>query len=144
MISMPEEILEQGVVIETDDGTATVAVIRSGSCDECAARSLCGNSKSDAPQVTAVDLLGVKPGDRVRVSAPGKNVLLAAVYLYGIPLVLLLAGIALCAAVFATNAELWGSIAGVSLCALYYLVIRISSRAYGQSRRFMPHIDRIL
>ena len=65
--------------------------------------------------MTAIDLLGVKPGDRVRISAPGKNVLLASVYLYGIPLVLLLGGIALGAAVFARNAELRGPPAALSV-----------------------------
>lgn len=141
---MPEEIQEHGIVVQTCEGLATVSVVRSGACEECGARILCKSSGEENPHVTALDTMGVKPGDRVRICAPGKNVLLASVYLYGIPLVLLLLGITLGAALPTRNTELIGSLLGLGFCALYYIIVRILSGNSRRNRRFMPRIDKIL
>lgn len=141
---MPEEIQEHGVVLNIGDGIATVSVVRSGSCEDCGARILCKITGDDTHQVTALDPLGVKPGDHVRIAAPGKSILLASVYLYGIPLLLLLLGIILGSKIFAHNSELYGSLIGISFCAVYYFAVHTASGSDRQKKRFMPRIDKII
>lgn len=141
---MPEQIQEHGVVQDIHDGVATVSVLRGGSCRECGARTLCKASDDDNHRVPALDPLGVKPGDRVRITAPGKNVLLASVCLYGIPLLLLLLGIFLGAGIFTDNPEIYGSLIGIVLCALYYIILRSAAGSKRQQQRLMPYIDKIL
>ena len=141
---MPEQMQEHGIVLDIQDGIATVTVVRSGSCRECGARILCKASDDDNQRVPALDPLGVKPGDRVRISIPGKNILLASVCLYGIPLLLLLFGIILGAGIFINHSEIYGSLLGIGLCALYYWIVRIKAAAPGKGDRWMPRIDKIL
>jgi len=141
---MAERIQEHGIVQNIRDGIATVSVVRSGSCKECGARILCKASGEDNQRVPALDPLGVKPGDRVRISIPGKSVLTASACLYGIPLLLLLLGIVLGAGIFVTHPELYGSLLGIFLCALYYTILRSAAVRKGRQQRLMPQIDKIL
>ncbi len=141
---MSEKIQEQGIVVESSDGLATVSVIRTGSCEACNARIICKDSGEENPRVIAQDPLGVRPGDRVRISIPGRSILLATLWLYGIPLALLLLGIALGAKLFVRNPELYGSLLGIGFCTLYYLIVRIVSKSDRRRQRNIPLIERIL
>lgn len=141
---MAEEIREEGTVIQTGDGTATVSVVRSEACGHCGARIVCRASGEEVPRVTVMDSLGAKPGDRVLISAPGRNILLASCLLYGAPLLLLLIGIALGNRMFPNNRELYGTLLGIGFCALYYCVVRIKTGDSRPGSRFMPRIVKIL
>ncbi len=141
---MPEEIQEEGTVIETHAGLATVSVFRTGSCEECGARILCKASGEENPRITALDPLGAKPGDHVRILVAGRSVLLASFWLYGVPLILLLFGIALGARLFPHRPELYGSLLGIGLCTLYYFIVRVFSKSERWKQRLIPRIDRIL
>jgi sigma-E factor negative regulatory protein RseC len=144
IIDMAEEIREEGVVVEVREGVALVSIIAKGSCEGCGARILCRTSGEENPHVTVRDPLGVEPGYHVRISAPGRSVLLASVFLYGIPLLLLLIGIAFGAKLAERNPELNGSLLGIGLCALYYGILRIASGTERHKTRLMPHIDKII
>ncbi|MBN2241133.1 MAG: SoxR reducing system RseC family protein [Acidobacteria bacterium] len=141
---MAEEIQEEGLVLETRDGVATVSVVPSGCCEACGARIFCRASGEENPRVTARDPLGVRPGDRVRIAAAGRSVLLATFLLYGIPLLLLLLGIALGAKLFPGRPELNGSLLGACFCVIYYLAIRAASRNGRWKRHLIPRVERIL
>lgn len=141
---MQEKIVEQGIVVGVADGTATISVTRSGVCEECSARLFCKTSGTEPPRVTAKDPLGVQTGDYVRFSIPGQDVLLASVYLYGIPLLLFIAGISLGAKFFNSNAEIYSSLLGIGLCLLHYSILWLISRTGWGQRQRMPQIDKIL
>ncbi len=140
---MAEQIQEEGTVTTVQDGLATISVLHRGDCRECGARILCKASGEENPSVIARDPLGVQPGDRVRISAPGESILLASCILYGIPLAALLLGIALGPTLFPRDPELYGSLLGIGLCAVYYLVLRLRSSRRPKDR-FMPRIETIL
>jgi sigma-E factor negative regulatory protein RseC len=141
---MREKIEEQGIVVGVADGMATISVTRSGVCEECGARLFCKTSTTEPPRVTAKDPLGVQAGDNVRISIPGQDVLLASVCLYGIPLLLFIAGVSLGVKFFFSHIELYSSLLGIGLCLLYYLALWLISRTGWRQRRMMPQIDKIL
>ncbi len=75
-----------------NDGTATVIHIRESACSgDCHKCSGCGAAK-EAVLFTAVNAIGARRGDLVKVESASGPVLKAAVVLYGIPLVLFFLG----------------------------------------------------
>jgi sigma-E factor negative regulatory protein RseC len=128
-----EEYLEEGVVVKLEDGRAVVMLTGSDQCEQCNLHDHCKPSGTGGRSLLASDPLGVHPGDKVRVVVQGKNILLATVLLYGIPLVLLLVGIFAGMTLFKTNSELYSSLLGIGLMGVYALVLFLRSR-FGLNR----------
>ena len=53
-----EELIEEGIVTEVQNGIAVISVIQSDSCEECSAKIFC-HTENDARNVTAKDPYGV-------------------------------------------------------------------------------------
>ncbi len=88
--------MEQNALVRSvENGVARLAVIResacSGDCNKC---SGCGAAK-ETILIEAVDTLGVRPGDMVKVASESGPVLAGAAMLYMVPLVLFFLGYAL-------------------------------------------------
>ncbi len=64
-------------------------------CEGCGASGLCHAAADDRREIEADDLLGCAAGDRVRIEVPGGQVLRMSFLIYGLPLLLLLAGVGL-------------------------------------------------
>lgn len=78
-----------------EDGTAEVFHVRESACSgDCHKCSGCGAAK-EAMVFTAMNPLGARPGDLVKVQSQSAPVLKAAVVLYVAPLVLFFLGVAL-------------------------------------------------
>jgi sigma-E factor negative regulatory protein RseC len=88
-----EELYEEGIVKEAKDGIAIIRIQDSDKCKECTAKIYCKPGSSEERSLTVRDPYGVHPGDNVRVVIGGSKILSATFRLYGIPLILLLAGI---------------------------------------------------
>lgn len=123
-----EEYLEDGIVKEVHAGMALIGLLGSENCDSCCARQLCALDETEGRNLTAVDLIGVRPGDHVRVSVGGRDVLAATIMLYGIPLFLFLFGIAVGMQLFTALRELWSSLLGVGLIGIYGIAMFFRSR----------------
>lgn len=119
-----EEFFEKGIVEKVENGIAVIRLNETGSCDECTAKLICKSNNENSRIITAVDLHGVKPGYIVDISVPGNGLTLAAAFVYGIPLVLILLGIIIGMNLFKTLPELWSSILGIGLAAAYYFFLK--------------------
>ena len=62
-----EELIEEGIVIKVDKGTAEIAIIEKGECSECSAKVYCSPTEGNKKKLKVSDPYGVKPGDRVKV-----------------------------------------------------------------------------
>ncbi|MBE0645496.1 MAG: SoxR reducing system RseC family protein [Bacteroidetes bacterium] len=137
-----EDIYEEGIVLSAASGRATVAVALGDACEECTAKVFCSAGESKQNTVEARDPFGVHAGDHVRIVVHGEDMFKAAFLLYGIPLLLILAGILLGTYVFDPGlmpTELWSFILGVGLAGAYYLVFFLNGgEARGES--MMPDI----
>jgi len=122
-----EELYEEGIVKEVKDGIAVVNIQDSESCHECTAKIYCKPGKSEGRSLTVRDPYGVHPGDKVRVVIKGSKILSASFKLYGIPLMLLLAGIFIGMEVFESNKEIYSSLFAVGLVSIYALFMILFS-----------------
>ena len=123
-------IQEQGSVVEVQPGRARVQTRRSGSCENCKARSGCtGLGGGREARVWVVDPLGVKIDDEVIIAVPGGTVVRASLLLYLIPVLALLAGAVLgnqLAPRFGLPPDLGAAVVGVSGMALAFAVARVA------------------
>ena len=121
-----EVLFEEGVVLaalESEEGRPArvrVRLLAGDHCEGCPASGMCRPQHDDQRVLEVVDAVGVEVGDRVRVAVPGGAVLRASFLIYGLPLLLLLAGVALGHLIWpATDAtrELWSFVLGAGLAA---------------------------
>jgi len=140
-------IEQEARVVAIEGDQALVEIQRQSACGGCAAKSGCGTSvvASLFPQRRQTLRLdnGVQavPGDRVIVGLPEAALQQASLLLYGLPLLLLLAGAVVGKLWFGTEpAAILGGLSGVTLGLL--LVRRIAATAGG--RQLQPLLLRRL
>ena len=85
-----EELIEEGIVLEAKDGYANIAIIDKENCEDCSAKLFCKPGDGNVKTVDAVDALGAKPGDEVKISIRGKSLFNVSLLLYGFPLVIVI------------------------------------------------------
>lgn len=101
MAAEPELFYEVGDVVRVLEpaaggGRRVLVRLRLGEhCDRCAAKALCQPADEGRREIEAEDPLGVAAGDQVRIAVRGSQVLNLSLLLYGLPLLLLLAGVGL-------------------------------------------------
>ena len=134
-----EELVDEGIVTEVKNGIATVSIINSGSCEDCSAKIFC-HTENNTRNVTAKDPYGVKAGDKVQISIKGRSVVAASFLLYGLPLILLIAGIFIGMNYFNDNPELFSSIAGIAFVGIYFLAVHLLSNSQRRKNKFLPKI----
>ena len=110
-----EELYEEGIVKEAKDGIAIISIQDSDRCEDCTAKIYCKTGNTDERSLSVRDPYGVQPGDKVRVVINGSKILSASFMLYGIPLILLLAGIFIGSEIFQTNMELYSSLFAIGI-----------------------------
>ncbi len=137
---MAEEIYEDGIVKEVKDGFALIILKESGACSACCAKALCSPGIDDEKTLTVKDPLGVHAGDTVRIAIKGKNILKASFLLYGIPLILFLAGIYAGMLYFEQQKELRGTVLGFLLTAAYAVILKTISDKKKNKNKFIPEI----
>ena len=116
-----EELYEDGIVKAADDGIAEIVISDSDHCEECSAKVYCKPGSSNERSLTVKDPFGVHPGDKVRVTIKGSKILSASFLLYGIPLIILVAGIFMGLQIFTINKELYSTLLAIGLISIYSL-----------------------
>jgi sigma-E factor negative regulatory protein RseC len=135
-----EKLIEEGIVKESKDGIATIVISDSENCKECTAKLYCKPGNSNERSLTVKDNLGVIAGDRVRVSIHGSQILRVSFLIYGIPLVLLLAGLFLGMQVFRIHKELFSTFFAIGLVSIYILIIHFINRKRNYHPQSYPEI----
>lgn len=121
-----EVLLEEGVVLRRDEAAAgeparvRVRLVAGDHCEGCPASALCKPGEGDRRVLDVIDTIGVECGDRVRVAVPGGAVLRASFLIYGLPLILLVAGVLLGQKLWPGHAlgDLWSFLLGTVLAGL--------------------------
>lgn len=135
-----EKLIEEGIVKESKNGIATIVISDSENCKECTAKLYCKPGNSNERSLTVKDNFGVNTGDRVRVSINGSQILRVSFLIYGIPLILLLAGLFLGMQVFQINKELFSTLLAVGLVLAYTSFILFVDKKKKHNVRSYPQI----
>ncbi len=128
---MKDEILiEEGIVLSVENGIAEVSLSKSDSCYSCSAKLICKPKDDDLKILKVFDPFGALPGDTVKISVHGSDILKASLMLYGLPLILLLVGTFLGLSIFSRSpqVELFSFLFGLGLTAVYYLLNYFSKK----------------
>jgi sigma-E factor negative regulatory protein RseC len=124
--SRGETLVEKGVVVAVipaaagHPAQATVRLEASDHCEGCPASCLCRPTSDDRRLMDVLDPIGVAIGDQVTVAVPGGAILKASFLVYGLPLLLLLAGVGLGTRIWPASEplrDLWSFLVGVGLAA---------------------------
>jgi len=135
-----EELTEEGIVKESKNGIATIVISDSDNCGECTAKLYCKAGNSNERSLTVKDPFGVHPGDKVRVSIKGSKMLRVSFLIYGIPLILILAGLFVGMKFFQINKELFSTLLAVGLVSIYILIILFMDKKRKHHLQSYPEI----
>lgn len=120
---MGEQLRHEGIIMSKNGSVAHVRIAESPACEDCKAASLCHSAEKTEKFVDAVLPAGgsYQVGDRVVVAGSLSMGMRATWLGFGIPLLLMVAGILVGARVLGN--ETTGALAGLSLLLPYYLVL---------------------
>jgi sigma-E factor negative regulatory protein RseC len=121
---MDELLVEEGTVLSIEKGVAEVEVFPEGKCEECSAKIFCKPNKDNKNIVRAENSIGAKIGENVRIEIKCSSILSASFVIYGLPLIILVAGIFLGLVIFSSYklSELYSALFSIGLTAIYFLL----------------------
>lgn len=123
-----ELLYEEGIVKQSKDGIAEIIISDSNHCEECSAKIYCKTGNEKLRTLLAIDPFNSESGDKVIVKINGSIILKASIQLYGITLLLLLAGIVVGMNLFTSNKEVYSTILGITLSGIYLTLISLISK----------------
>lgn len=121
---MHEEIKEKGIVNKINGSTVEVLMNTSEECEECTAKLFCKPTSNEKNLLSITSNDKFQIGDLVEVAVKGKTVLLFTFFLYGIPLIMLIATL-LIGLYFLrdiANNEFYSFVISMFLITVYYLL----------------------
>lgn len=132
---------EIGIVVRTEEYTATVRMARHASCESCGA---CGLGTTAASEFTVLNPVGAGPGQRVRVRVAPGTLYRAAFLVYVIPMLGLVLGYLVgrwLAGLFGSGIEEGtGVITGFTVMALSFIGLHRFDRCYLKPAAYLPEI----
>lgn len=139
-------IVETGRVVSIEDGKAVVEIEKGAACATCASTRCACNYGTKTVTVTAEDPVGVRENQLVQISVPEGIALRAALIVYGIPLVALIAGILVGEYLgerfeIETLFEILGGIGGL---ALSLLVIKYYNNVFKRREHHQPVVTKVV
>ena len=137
---------ECGLVVEVIGSNAVVNIKRKSACGSCKA---CEMGRSDAKEINIVakNEVGAEVNDNVNIIMDTPDVLKAAIIVYLIPLIALVAGVGL-GTVLAKSMNLpadWsGMIMGFLFIAVSYIYVRKQDKKLAETKKYEPIITEVL
>ncbi len=143
-------IQEVGVVQGIEGEYALVQTERTGACDHCSSKEMCGMGEGgDYAVVRALNTAGAKDGDTVKIEVPEKSFLKATFLVYMVPVISLVAGGIIGGALHPYIGESMTKDSLSALTALIFLVLSIFfvksvSRKIDKDTRYIPKVVQII
>ncbi len=143
---------EEGRVIKLEDGIAIVHAERGSSCGGCSAKSACHAMSGDdgkMMEMRAINDLGAKVGDRVKVAIDSIVFLKSSFLVYVVPLVVMIGG-GVAGDSYARNnmpgsdPDLVAGGVGIICLIVSFLLIGVWSKKLEKKREYQPKIIRII
>ncbi len=136
---------EQGVVVAVEPGAIWVETVRASTCGACKAKAGCGHHLINEQQSGQRARLRVpsqdshQVGDTVNVALPEGALMRGALWVYGLPLVLLFTGALLGSALPVETVDT-SALLGMAGLFLGFAVNRVMSRRAGHTLAYQPRL----
>ena len=128
-----------GIVTKCEKDFAFVRITRDSMCgDNCGSCNLCGNKNIE---IKAINSKGAKPSDRVEMDMPEKSGFSASFLAYGMPMLILIAGIIIGAVL--GYAEIFGVIS-IGIIVLWYIILMVLEKNKKYAQGLTPEIIKIV
>ena len=121
-------------IVVRENGKLMAEVVRTEACQTCRACAFGKNERVLVP----VDAERYAPGDRVEIELKGGSVAKASLAAYGVPVVLLVAGLLLGGAL--SLPEWTQAVSGILGCALGFFAVRLYDRRIARTGKYAPVI----
>ena len=137
---------EPAKVIEVyGDGKVKVEMKKNAACKTCATKSNCFGLSKNIRHIIAIDPIGVKVDQIVKLKLNAKDKVKASVFLFLIPIILLLSGFFLGSSLAIkmgkeASSETWGILSGMVFFALSFIILRLVNRHYERHGEHLPSI----
>ncbi len=137
---------EPAKVIEVyGNGKVKVEMKKNMSCKTCAAKSNCFGLSKNIRHITANDPIGVKVDQIVKLELASKGKIKASVFLFLLPIVLLVSGFFLGSSLAVklgkeASSETWGVISGMLFFAFSFIILKLVNRHYERHDKYLPSI----
>ena len=140
-------VREEGTVQKVFPGKAIIKVQRHAACEHCDSRGACDIFEGKEVEVEVINELDAKEGDRVEVSVPGRSLLKLSLFVYFIPVVVLVVG-ACVGNVMAPALGMAPPIASIVIggiaMGLTFWVLKKMDKFAMSSEAYTPRVTRIL
>ena len=133
---------ETGRVIEIAGKMAKVEVAQKEICHKCPSESFCKLATGDFRAIEAVNEIGAKPGDNVKIEIGSGNILMSAFFVYIFPIIALLVAGGLTQWI-SSNQNI-AIIIGIIAMAFSFLIVRFFDKKMNKSRKLIPIIKEIV
>jgi sigma-E factor negative regulatory protein RseC len=141
-------IEETGIVVQADGVMAKVSVQKRGACEGCTVRGVCETS-DDGMEIEALNPVHAQTGQKVKVSIKAQTYLKGTLVVYGLPLIVFIAGVIIGkhigeSYVKTVSSDFVSFIVGFSAFALSFILIKIWSKKAEKKVAYKPVIEEIL
>ncbi len=137
-----------GIVIKTEGMTAIVKVEKKDACEDCGVGDSC-KSTDEGINIEALNHVHAKVGQTVRISLKPYTYLKGSMLVFGMPVVLFIAG-AIAGKIFgeeyivSVNSDIVAAIAGFSALVLSMFGVKLYSKKNEVKAEFKPFIEEII
>lgn len=138
-------MIQQALVISTNDKIATVKVQRHSSCKSCGACQMGSGSKTI--EVKTINKIAAVVGDFVEIEVPTHKVMKASFLMYIIPILTLILGLyigGLMGESQGINRDLASGIMGLLMMVTTFGAIRLYDRRIQDNKDYSPEIIKII
>lgn len=130
----------KGVVVDIKNNTAVVELQGFDVCKVCEFYKFCNIGKSEK-KIICLNKIGAKIGDTVELSTSDKNILIASIFNFLLPIILLIIGILSTIKIF--KSEIISVLIGMTSVVIYFLVFKYIDRKIIKSGKIIPKIVNI-
>ncbi len=136
----------RGVVLSTDNNKAVVTISRNTACENCGACHF--DEKTLNMQVTAINDINAKVGDKVYLSMDNVNFFQASFLLYGFPLIAMILGVSLgyyfLGKMGINNYDVYSILIGLLFMGLSYLILKKNEKIFNKNKKYMSIITEVI
>lgn len=135
-------MIETGTVLEATATTARIRLEPTASCETCGSKGSCAGSAGKPFVVNAENACAAQPGDRVQVEMTPAPAWMAIVFVFVVPIVLMLAGFA---AGYQATGQDWGAAVGAAVGLVAgFVSLWAANRALLAHSEYNPTIIRVM